>query len=135
MNYQLQQVLIPVKEFRPPAKDGYTEADFSIHHSLRHRRMMVTDYEVVVLEHLVTVMRIPESHPTVELIVQCYYGIGGDLSGNNEGIIDMIGHSFDCLNRVYLALLDTHKLREFAMHVEVGFDSLVEQIKGFDELG
>lgn len=71
----------------------------------------------------------PESHPTVELIVQCHYGITGELSDDDEGFMNMIGHSFDYLNREYFALLDTHKLRAFAMHVEVNFNALVKQIK------
>lgn len=129
MTYQLQEVLVPVKEFRPPLEDGYTEADFSIRHFLRHRRMSVATSAVIVLEHAVTVMRIPESRPTVELIVQCYYGISGELSDDDEGLIDMIGHSFDYLNREYFALLNTHKLRAFPMHIEVDFNALVGQIK------
>lgn len=129
MTHQLQEVLVPAKEFRPPLEDGYTEADFSMRHFLHHRRMSVAGYEVIVLEHVVTVMRIPESQPTVELIVQCYYRISGVTSTDDEGIMDMIGHSFDYLNREYFALLDSHKLREFTLHVEVDFDALVKQIK------
>ncbi|PRY23480.1 hypothetical protein CLV58_1411 [Spirosoma oryzae] len=74
-------------------------------------------------------MRIPESRPTVELIVQCYYGISGALSDDDGGLMDMIGHSFNYLTREYFALLDTHKIRTFPMYVEVDFDALVEQIK------
>ncbi len=129
MTYQLQEVLVPVKEFRPPLEDAYTEADFSIRHFLRHRRMSIVNYEVIVLEHTVLAFRLPESHPTVELIVQCYYGISGELSDDDEGLMDMIGHSFNYLNREYFALLDTHKLRAFPMHVEVDYDALVKQIK------
>lgn len=49
MIYQLQEVLVPVKEFRLPIEDSYTEADFSIRHILRHRRINVATYEIVVL--------------------------------------------------------------------------------------
>ncbi len=135
MNYQLQEVRTPVKEFFPPEENNLNAADFSIRHTLDHRYIDGTTVEVVQLEHSVTIFRKSDNATIMRLIVECDYGISGTLSIDDEAIMDMIENSFTYLNKEYFLLLNGHPLGAYNIEVDVDFGALVEKIKRYKRSG